>query len=143
MTTSRNVAIGLRRLFSFLPVAALAFGAATVSAQQSPLVGHWRGVDRGVTLNLVIQTDGQFNEHLRFGTQTIRQSGHVKLLGTDGIAFVTAPSASPINLNTPPGGGSSASQPLGTVDTYVFSSVNRIIFTNRKTHNSVTLNRVP
>jgi hypothetical protein len=154
MTNSRitgGAAIGLPRLFSFLLLAALPLGAVTPPAQQRSLVGHWRGVDRGATVTIEIQPNGQYIQRAQSGTFMIKQSGQFSRLGPNRIAFSAANSRArtpQFNQATPPAvGGYSANRhtgmPLGPTNTIVFASPGRIIFTDEKTHHSITMTRVP
>jgi len=152
MTTSRIIggaAIGLPRLFSFLLLAVLALGAVTLPAQQSNLIGYWSGVDRGATFVLEIRPNGQYFEHAQSGSLVTSQSGQIRLRGTNRIvlsAAHSAPITQQMNRATPAAGGYSATQriaiPLGAANTIVFTGPNRIIFTDERTHRSITMTRV-
>ena len=153
MTNSRitgSPANGLPRLFSFLLPAALALGAVTLPAQQPSLAGHWRGVDRGAILTVVIQPNGQYIQHAQSGTLMTSQSGQFKLLGSNRIASSAAnsPARTPqINHATSEVGGYSPSQrtdgPHGVTNTIVFAGPNKIVFTDERTHRSITMTRMP
>ena len=148
---TRDPAIGLQRLVSFLLPAALALGAATLPAQQGSLAGHWRGVDGGTTFTIVIQPNGQYIQHAQSGTLMTRQSGQFRLLDAIRIALpaTNSPARTPqIGRATPTtAGGYSANQhagvPLGATNSIVFTGPNKIVFTDEKTHHSITLTRVP
>jgi hypothetical protein len=141
---------GFPRRFNLVLLAVLALGAVTLRAQQPNLVGHWRGVDRGATLTIVIQPDGRYSQTTQSGEMVTHQSGQFKLIGPSRLAPAAANSparTAQINHATPAGGSSSPGQrtemPLGATNTIAFTGPNRIVFTDEKTHRSITMTRVP
>lgn len=139
----------LRHCAIVLP-AILALSTAAVPAQQSSLVGQWRGVFRGITLTIVIQPNGQYSQLAQSGTMMTQQSGPYKLVSPNTIIFsVTnwAPRTQQIYHPTGTVGGyyttELTAQPPGATDTYVFNGPNTITLTDQMTHGSITMTRVP
>jgi len=153
MTNSRiaaSAASKFQRLFSLLLPAALALGAATLPAQQSRLFGHWRGTDRGATLIIAIEPNGHYLQTSQSGMIMAHESGNFRLLGPNRVAL--SATDSPVKrpkfiYATPAAGGYSPPKrtrfPLGASNTIAFTGPDRIVFTDEKTHLSITMIRIP
>jgi hypothetical protein len=146
---ARTVAAILRYCPLILPTI-LAFGAAAVPAQQNSLVGQWRGVFKGITLTIVIQSNGQYSQLAQSGMLMTQQSGPYKLVAPNTIIFsVTnwAPKTQQIYHPTGTVGGYYTTQvvakPSGATDTFVFNGPSTITLTDQMTHGSIILTRVP
>jgi len=130
--------------------AILMVGAATAGAQQNSLVGQWRGVYQGVTLTIVIQPNGQYNQLAQSGTLMTQQSGPYKLFAPNTIVFSVTnwqPRTQKIYHAAGTAGGYYTTQvvakPPGATDTFVFNGPNTIVLTDQMTHGAITMTRVP
>ena len=130
--------------------AIVVLGATAAAAQQNSLVGQWRGVFQGITITIVIQSNGQYTTTTRSATVMTEQDGQYNLFAPSTIIFsVTnwAPRTMPVYHAYPSGGGYYTQEPTtmppGGTDTYVFKGANTVILTDQMMHGSVTMTRVP
>ncbi len=141
----------LSALFALGAVAAPAqqISGAIGQAQQTSLVGQWRGVYSGITMTITIQPNGQYTQTAQSGTLMTEQSGPYNLVAPNTIIFsVTnwAPKTMPVYHATGTSGGYYTQQPTtkppGGTDAYVFNGPNTVILTDQIMHGSVTMTRV-
>jgi hypothetical protein len=68
-------------------IATLAAGLTTAQGLP-PMTGKWRGVYQGVTVDLLVTPDGRFSEQQRMGQMMTMQTGVIRPLGPNVVAFV-------------------------------------------------------
>lgn len=140
---SGNLANTLSRLSRILLPAALALGAAALPAQQSRLVGQWRGTDHGTTVTIMIAPDGRYIQHAQIGHRMMRETGWADMNGANHVAFTAGTARIPHHAQA----ASIASipkheMPLHSSSTISYHGGNKLIFTDVATHHVITMDRV-
>lgn len=76
----------LSRIEIFL-VFILVLGSYAAPAQQSTLMGQWRGTYQGITITIVMKPNGQYTQTTQKGTLMTMQWGAYKLVSPNTIIF--------------------------------------------------------
>ena len=150
-----------QRASALLLSLALSAGLAAAPAQQgsgsiapaqptNSLAGKWRALYQGVTIVMVIQSNGQYMQTVQSGATISEQSGAIRLIAPNTVAFTVAdwqPRTRPAYHAVGSTGGYTTQEPVvrpsDTMDTYVFDGPDRVVLTDQALHGSLAFTRVP